>query len=101
MIVVVSTIRVSAGDPDALAEQYGDRLHLAEQQPGCLGVEILRNQRDRDEFVVYTRWQDRESYERYRASDAYRDAHRRISKIPGGIKINPDSRTVEIYDVLS
>ncbi len=101
MIVVMSTIRVRDGDADALAKQYRERLHLVEDQPGCQGVQILRNQNDRDQFVVYMRWESRESYDRYRASDAYREAHQRISEIAGGIKIDPSSRSVDVYDVLS
>ena len=97
----MSRIKVIAGDPDALAAQYRDRSHLAEEQPGCLGIEILRSHQPADEFVVYTRWEDLEAYERYRQSEAYREAHRRISDIPGGVKIDPKSRSIEIYDVLS
>jgi heme oxygenase (mycobilin-producing) len=101
MIVVMSTIRVTEGDPDALAEQYRARSQLAENHPGCLGVEILRNQENPSEFVVYTRWKDLESYDQYRSSDAYRTAHSRIAEIPGRIKIDPASRTVQVFEHLS
>lgn len=101
MIVVMSRIRVSSGDPDALAEQYRNRLRVAEDYPGCLGIEILRNNDSSDEFVVYSRWRDRDSYDAYRQSAAYREAHSRIAKIPGGIRIDPNSREVSIFEVLS
>lgn len=101
MIVVVSRIRVVGGSADALAEQYRRRSRLVESEPGCLGVEILRNLEQPDEFVVYTRWCELADYERYRDTPAYRAAHARIAAIPGGIRVDPASRAVLRYEVLS
>lgn len=101
MIAVMSRIRVCQGDSEALADQYRQRSRLVEQQPGCLGVEILRNRNDPDEFVVYTRWHTEADYQNYRRSSAYRHAHQRISDIPGGLRIDSETRTVESYEVLS
>lgn len=101
MIVVTSHIRVVGGDADGLAEQYARRMGLAEQAPGCVGVEVLRHSARPDEFVVYTRWHSREDYDRYRAGDAFREAHRRIRDIPGGIKVERVGEGVDVFDVLS
>jgi heme-degrading monooxygenase HmoA len=101
MFVVMSRIRVLTGSADALADQYRSRSRLAEAQPGILGIEILRNLERADEFVVYTRWQSKLDFERYRSSPAYRKAHARIGDIPGGIQIDPETRVVEHYEVLS
>lgn len=101
MIVVMSRIRVKNGNAEGLADQYRNRLHRVESVPGCLGVEILRSLERPDEFLVYTRWKDREAYEGYRRDPAFREAHARIASIPGGIKIDAESRAVEWYEVLS
>ncbi len=101
MIVVMSSIRVSAGDSDALADQYRSRSRIAEDQPGCLGIEILRDTDAPDHFVVYSRWRNRDAYDAYRRSSAYRLAHARIAEIPGGIRIDPATRDVSVFEVLS
>ncbi|HEX8684358.1 MAG TPA: antibiotic biosynthesis monooxygenase family protein [Ardenticatenaceae bacterium] len=101
MIVVISRIRVTSGNADALAEQYRSRSHLAETVPGCLGVEVLRGLDQPDEFMVYTRWTDRAAYEHYRKDGAFREAHSRIQNISGGLKIAREERSVDWYEVLS
>lgn len=101
MIVVVSRIRVTSGDIEALAGRYRQRGRIAETMPGCLGVEVLRHIERPEEFAVYTRWESREAYERYRHSPAFREAHATIRTIPGGLKIDAAERAVEWYEVLS
>ena len=101
MIVVMSRIRVVRGNADELATQYRNRLRLADDHPGCLGIEILRNLDDPAEFVVYSRWRRLQDYQGYRSSAAYREAHRRISEIPGGVLIDRETRIVERFECLS
>ena len=100
MIVVTSRIRVVGGDADALAGQYRNRAGLVDALPGCLGVEILRHLDRPEEFVVLTRWTDEDAYTAYRAHPAFRQAHRAIAHLPG-LRIDPASRVVERYEVLS
>ena len=101
MIVVTSRIRVTGGDADALAAQYRQRLRLAEEMPGCRGIEVLRHAERTDEFMVYSRWDDAEAYERYRAHPAFREAHERVREIPGGIRVARVDQGVDRYEVLS
>ena len=101
MIVVASRIRVTSENAEALAEQYRRRGRVAETLPDCLGVEVLRHLERPDEFVVYTRWEDRAAYERYRLHPAFREAHTRVRDIPGGLRVDPDERSVDWYEVLS
>lgn len=101
MIVVTSRIRVTAGDADALAAQYRRRLHLAEREPGCRGVEVLRHADFPDEFTVVSRWDDRGAYDRYRASAAFRAAHERVAVVGGGLKVARVERGVDVYEVLA
>ena len=101
MIVVTSRIRVTDGDAEALATQYRQRLRKAEEMPGCRGVEVLRHCERPDEFMVYTRWDDADAYERYRAHPAFRAAHERVREIPGGIRVTRVEDGVDRYEVLS
>ncbi len=100
MIVVASRIRVLDGNADALAERYRRRERLAESVPGCLGVEVLRHLARPDEFVVITRWVDAAAYEAYRRHPAFRAAHARVRDLPG-LRIDPDGRAIDWYEVLS
>lgn len=101
MIVVTSRIRVVSGNEDALAEQYRNRLKLAEDEPGCLGVEILRSMDSPEDFVVYSRWRSLDDYQRFRRSSAYRQSHARIADIPGSLRIDAEARVVESFEMLS
>jgi heme-degrading monooxygenase HmoA len=101
VIVVISRIRVTHGNPDALAACYRSRQRLADVFPGRLGVEVLRSTTDPTEFAVYTRWQDEAAFLAYRRSRDYRIAHAGIASIPGGIRIVADDRAVKWYEVLS
>ena len=100
MIVITSRIRVTGGDADALAVRYRNRVGLVDTLPGCLGVEILRHVDRPEEFMVVTRWTDEDAYAAYRAHPAFRKAHRAIAELPG-LRIDPTSRVVERYGVLS
>lgn len=101
MIVVTSRIRVVAGDADALAAQYADRLGLADGAPGCRSVEILRNVDAPAEFAVLTRWESRAAYDAYRRGPAFRASHERIARIPGGIRVERIGDGVEVLEVIA
>ena len=101
MIVVMSRIRVTSSNADAVADQYRQRSHLVEEVAGCLGVEILRHEGQSDEFVVYSRWEDKAAYDEYRKHPAFRQAHGNIRNIAGGVRIDTSTRAVEVYQVLS
>jgi len=101
MIVVTSRIRVTSGNANLLADLYRSRGRVADAQPGCLGVEILRHLDRPDEFTVLTRWTDRAAYECYRAPPSFREAHARVREVPGGIRIDRAERSVDWYEVLS
>ena len=65
-----------------LAAQYRARMHRADAAAGCLGIEVLRNVERRDEFVVISRWSDRQSYDAWRRGPLFREAHRRVPAGP-------------------
>ena len=101
MIVVASRVRVTSGNADALAERYRRRGRVVETLAGCLGVEVLRHLERPEEFVVVTRWADEAAYAAYRRHPAFREAHVRIREIAGGLRVDPDERAVDRYEVLS
>jgi heme-degrading monooxygenase HmoA len=100
MIVAISRIRITSGNADAVAAQYQQRSRLVEQAPGFLGIEILRGQDQRDEFLVCMRWVDRAAFEAYHGSALFRQAHRAIAKIPGPTRIDRSTYDVGVFDVI-
>jgi heme-degrading monooxygenase HmoA len=98
MIVVTSRIRVVEGDAEALAAQYRARLHRADGASGCVGIEILRNVDRPEEFVVISRWSNREAYEAWRRGPLFREAHRRI---PAGLRIDREERATDAWEPLA
>ena len=50
---------------------------------------------------MQSRWTDRDAYDRYRRDPAFRRAHARIADIEGQVKIDPETRATDVYEVLS
>jgi heme-degrading monooxygenase HmoA len=98
---MVSRVRIVAGDPDAVERQYRERVGHVDRADGFLGMEVLRDQDDRASFWVQVRFRDRAAYERYRTSDAFRDAHARLALQDEKIRIDPDVYAVHVLDVVA
>lgn len=101
MIIVMSKIKVTNGNDDGLAAQYMQRSGLVDGQPGFIDMQVLRNQDDPCEFIVYMRWQDRASFDAYYKQADFRAAHRNVAAIPGGVKIDRTSKLLAVYDVVT
>lgn len=101
MIVAISQITVTNGNAEGLAAQYLQRSGLVDQQPGFLSMEVLRNGDNPCEFLVYTRWATRADFEAYYKQQAFREAHRNVAAIPGGVKIDRTSKILKIYEVVT
>ncbi|MAG35199.1 MAG: antibiotic biosynthesis monooxygenase [Dehalococcoidia bacterium] len=93
MIVVINRLHVAADYSSHLEQAFGNARRM-DNVPGCLGFEFLRNEAG-GEYLVVTRWSDREAYEAWRASDSFQQAHSRT---------DPDSPVkaeLGLYDVLT
>ena len=93
MIVVINRLHVPADYASHLERAFGNTRRMDEVS-GCLGFELLRSESG-GEYLVVTRWDTRDSYEAWRASDAFQQAHART---------NPDSPVkaeLGVYDVLT
>ena len=101
MIVAISKIQVTNGNAQALADQYAKRTGLVDEMPGFVSVEVLRNCGNPDEFLVYMRWENREAFQAYKTSPAFREAHRNVAHIPGGVKIDRKTRELSIYETVT
>ena len=90
-----------SGNADAIAGQYRQRLRAVDEQPGFLGLEILRGQDRAEEFLVLMRWSDREAFEAYRRSEAFKRAHGRIAALSGPTRVDRETYEVGVYEIIA
>lgn len=79
--VAISEIAVPPSGIDTLVQAFRRRLGEVDAFDGFAGLEVLRDRRRPDRFLMITRWQSKEHFRRYMRSDAHRASHARI---PGG-----------------
>ena len=101
MFVAISKLIVTNGNADGLAEQYIRRSHLVDDAPGFVSFEVLRNTEDPCEFLVYIRWEDRASFDAYYQKQDFKAAHRNVATIPGGVKIDRETRVLSTYEIVT
>lgn len=101
MIVAISRITVTNGNAEALAQQYIQRSHYVDAMPGFHSMEVLRNSDNPCEFLVYTRWETREAFDAYYKAHAFRQAHRNVATIPGGVKIDRQTKLLEVFELVT
>lgn len=75
MIVVANRIFVAEGMEEAFEQRFHGRAHLVDQAPGFIRNEVLRPLQAQAPYVVLTHWRDRESFEDWVKSPAFREAH--------------------------
>ena len=78
MYVSLSRLRVASERADELVEAFRNRAHLADHAAGFLALEVWRSDRDPDEVIMVSRWQNRESFRSYMRSREHAISHDRI-----------------------
>jgi len=78
MYVSMSRLRVAASESDALIAAFRDRVHLVDDAPGFIDLEVWRSDRDPEEVLMVSRWRDREAFTAYMRSEQHRISHDRI-----------------------
>jgi signal transduction histidine kinase/heme-degrading monooxygenase HmoA len=84
MVAVISRFRVANGKERDVARAFQERPRAVEDASGFLWLEVFVDRADPAVFYLVTRWTDLDSYERWHASPAHRDAH---AFIPKGLKL--------------
>ncbi|MER3452326.1 MAG: antibiotic biosynthesis monooxygenase [Acidimicrobiia bacterium] len=74
-VVKINAIEVPAGRGDELAGRFAARAGEVEKAEGFEEFQLLRPTDGRTTWLVYTRWRDEESFERWRASTEFARAH--------------------------
>ncbi len=95
LIIVMNRIPVAAGREKEFEETFMRRDRAVDQVPGFIDMQVLRPA-EGNTYVVLTRWNSREAFEKWTQSEAFLAAHRKQS--PGLSESRP---VLEIYEVFA
>ena len=82
MITVMNRIPVKAEYAEAFEARFRDRARLVDGLPGFVRNEVLRPMEPGQPYIVLTYWENREAFEAWTASDAFREGHARGGSLP-------------------
>ena len=85
MILAISRFRVANDFEKAVADAFGQRVGLVDDQPGFLSLEVFTDASDPKLFYLVTRWTDEEQFHAWHAGPAHRESHRLM---PRGLKLD-------------
>ncbi|HLK98952.1 MAG TPA: antibiotic biosynthesis monooxygenase family protein [Myxococcaceae bacterium] len=74
MIVAISRFRPPSDQAEHLVARFQERSRLVDQHKGFLGLEILRSFERQPEFLLVTRWKDRDALRAYLQSPDFQVA---------------------------
>ena len=72
MIVAISRFRPPSDQAEGLVARFQERSRLVDRHEGFLGLEILRSFERQPEFLLVTRWRDRECLKAYFQSEDFK-----------------------------
>lgn len=95
--VVVSELRVPPGSGPVLEGAFTHRLHEVEDQPGFVRLEVWRDPRCAERFLMVSWWDSHADYAAYMRSEAH---HRSHARVPGDPH-RPRAVDVSLYEVVA
>lgn len=79
-VVKFNVLTVPEGGGATLEERFSKRAGLVEGQPGFEEFMLLRPVEGTDRYLVYTRWKDEESFQKWLESSAFKSGHAEAAK---------------------
>jgi heme oxygenase (staphylobilin-producing) len=76
MIAVINRLPVKEGAADQVVERFVNSRGNVQEFPGFISMEVLRSE-GADEVLVITRWRDKDAFDSWVHSDAFKKAHGR------------------------
>jgi heme-degrading monooxygenase HmoA len=94
MIAVINRLPVKEGVANQVVERFANSRGYVQDFPGFVSMEVL-NSEVGDEVLVITRWRDKDAFESWVGSDAFKEAHGRSG---GGdlLRGHPQMGTYEV-----
>ena len=74
----MSRLRVAPERVDALVSAFRQRMHLVDDAPGFIDLEVWCSDREPGEVIMVSRWRDREAFKAYMRSGAHAASHARL-----------------------
>lgn len=76
MVIVTNVSHITKGNGDKLIERF-NKVGKVEGMDGFLGLEVMltENSKEYDEVTVSTRWENKESFQAWTKSEAFRESH--------------------------
>jgi heme oxygenase (staphylobilin-producing) len=94
MIAVVNRLPVKEGMTDQVVERFTNHRGYVQDFPGFVSMEVLSSE-ETDEVMVITRWQDKDAFNSWVASDAFKMVHGREGG-RGLLRGHPQMGTYEV-----
>ncbi len=95
--VVASELSVPAGSGTVLEAAFADRLREVEEHDGFRRLEVWRDCRTPDRYLMVSWWRDAAAYRSYMRSEAHRRSHARIPGAPH----QPKGVAVDLFEVVA
>lgn len=73
--VTINAVTVPDEHADEFERRFGARAGQVDKVPGFREFKLLRPTDDREQWLVYTAWDDKASFDAWVDSDAFREAH--------------------------
>jgi quinol monooxygenase YgiN len=94
-IVRLIFVRVVSGEAKNAEQIWKESCApLMIQQPGCLSEKLLRSNDEPGEFISYSEWEDQQSIDAYRISEAHEEIKKHARHLHG------DRPSVKRYEIV-
>jgi len=98
--VAINVLTVPGEKRELLEQRFAGRAGSVEQAPGFEHFELLRPVGGTDQYLVYTRWRDRESFDAWTASRSFSAGHAQASGRPSDQSAAASGSTVWAFEVV-
>ena len=98
--VAINVLTVPDGNGSLLEERFAGRAGSVERAQGFEHFELLRPVEGTDQYLVYTRWSDRESFDAWTASRSFAAGHAEASGRPAGQPPAASGSTIWAFEVV-
>lgn len=63
MLIALSKIRIKTGHFAKVLPFIRENAEMGKNKPGCLSTYVATNEENKDEIILYTLWQDNDTFE--------------------------------------
>jgi heme oxygenase (staphylobilin-producing) len=74
MIAIFNRLPVKEGAVEQIVKRFANSRGNVQEFPGFVSLEVLRSEEE-DEVLVITRWRDKDAFDSWVRSDAFKKAH--------------------------